>query len=149
MSPDLFTHTQSAAQRSSDAARLRLRLPAESASVAVVRRAVRAMCHELGLAEQAAADVELAASEACSNVVLHAYRPAAERPGPLEVDVDELPGALRVIVRDYGGGVRPRLDSPGAGVGLPLIARLATALRIDRQADPPKTAVVMEFRRAA
>jgi anti-sigma regulatory factor (Ser/Thr protein kinase) len=40
--------------------------------------------------------------------------------------------AIRVAVSDDGSGLAPRPDSPGAGLGLPLMAQLADELTVDR-----------------
>jgi len=71
----------------------------------------------------------LAVTEACSNVVLHAYADL-DRPGRLEVRAGRMDGALVVEVHDEGRGMVPRVDSPGLGVGLVLIANLADTLEI-------------------
>jgi serine/threonine-protein kinase RsbW/stage II sporulation protein AB (anti-sigma F factor) len=39
-------------------------------------------------------------------------------------------GELVVVVADHGEGMRPRPDSPGLGLGLPIIATLVTRLDI-------------------
>ena len=70
----------------------------------------------------------LAVSEAVSNVVVHGYRDSA--PGAFTVSVEWDGGELRVIVRDEGCGMSPRTDSPGAGLGLPLIATLADSVSV-------------------
>ena len=64
----------------------------------------------------------LAVSEAVSNVVVHSYRDTG--PGAFTVSVEWTGDELRVTVRDEGCGMAPRMDSPGAGLGLPLIASL-------------------------
>ena len=69
----------------------------------------------------------LAVSEAVSNVVVHSYRDNG-RPGDFTVSVEWSGDELRVRVRDHGCGMAPRVDSPGAGLGLPLIANLAESL---------------------
>jgi hypothetical protein len=64
-------------------------------------------------------------SEACNNVVLHAYDGGE---GPLEVDVRIEDGEVRVNVRDQGDGIQPRpIDTSVEvqGVGLSLITALA------------------------
>ena len=40
-----------------------------------------------------------------------------------------------VTVRDHGTGMAPRVDSPGLGVGLPVMAAIADALEIDTPGD--------------
>jgi serine/threonine-protein kinase RsbW len=77
--------------------------------------------------------VKLAVTEAASNVVVHGYR---DRPvGEFTLAVDATNGRLRVTVRDKGCGMRPRTDSPGAGLGLPLIARVAATLSVTTPPD--------------
>jgi anti-sigma regulatory factor (Ser/Thr protein kinase) len=84
----------------------------------------------------------LAVSEAVSNVVVHSYRGAS--PGAFTLRVEWDGGELRVIVRDEGCGMAPRTDSPGAGLGLPLIANLTASFSVTA---PPGggTEVVMTF----
>ena len=45
------------------------------------------------------------------------------------------PDRLVVVVRDYGCGMSPNPDSPGLGLGLSVIGRLATELNIERPDD--------------
>jgi stage II sporulation protein AB (anti-sigma F factor) len=84
----------------------------------------------------------LAVSEAVSNVVVHSYRDIGE--GAFTLAVEWSGSELRVIVRDQGCGMAPRMDSPGAGLGLPLIASLADSFSVTA---PPGggTEVVMTF----
>jgi serine/threonine-protein kinase RsbW len=84
----------------------------------------------------------LAVSEAVSNVVVHGYRDSS--PGAFTVSVDWDGGELCVIVRDHGRGMAPRMDSPGAGLGLPLIASLAKSFSVTAP-DDGGTEVVMTF----
>jgi serine/threonine-protein kinase RsbW/stage II sporulation protein AB (anti-sigma F factor) len=53
-------------------------------------------------------------------------------------------GALTVIVSDEGRGILPRPDSPGLGLGLPLIATLASSLELGTN-DREETEVRMVF----
>ena len=84
----------------------------------------------------------LAVSEAVSNVVVHGYRDVGD--GAFTLSVDWSGSELRVTVRDEGCGMTPRTDSPGAGLGLPLIASLADSFSVTA---PPGggTEVVMTF----
>lgn len=74
-------------------------------------------------------EVMLAVNEACANAVTHAY---PDGPGEFEVRAEQVEGQVVVEVHDEGVGMSPRLDSPGLGVGLPMMAMLADSVQIDR-----------------
>src|SRR6476661_8589359 len=91
-----------------DRSGLQMSLPARAENVAVVRHALAGLADQIGMDEPGIADLKTVVTEACMNVVVHAY--PAEEPGLLEVEaVPELDG-LTVLVRDYGMGIRPRPD---------------------------------------
>ena len=119
-----------------------LSLPARAENVAVVRHAFGGLGEVMGVPEQLLSDIKLAVTEACTNVVIHAY-PDGE--GPMEVHAVLGDEELSVIVRDEGRGVVPRADSPGLGLGLPLIATLAESLELGT-GDDDATEVRMTFR---
>lgn len=77
------------------------------------------------------ADLKLAASEAISNVVMHAYRDR-DRPGTVTagISTDITAGRVEVAVTDGGLGMTARTDSPGAGLGLALIAAVTDQVTI-------------------
>ena len=50
--------------------------------------------------------------------------------GPVEVEARQPDGYLCVYVRDHGSGFRRRPDSPGLGLGLPLISQTARELDV-------------------
>ena len=103
--------------------------PAAPEHVRAARRAASVAAQRAG-AEQAVLDaVRLAVSEAVSNVVVHSYR-EHERRGEFTVSIEWEADVLHVIVRDHGCGMQPRADSPGAGLGLPLIASLADSFSV-------------------
>jgi serine/threonine-protein kinase RsbW len=108
----------------SQRADLDLELPAAPQSVGPVRDAVTMLARDRGFSAAAIGALAVAVSEAASNVVVHAYhdQPA---PGLLRVCAGMDDGELSVVVSDDGPGVRPRIDSPGLGLGMPLIAALA------------------------
>lgn len=121
---------------------MHLTLPADAASVPAARRAVVALAERLGASPQALADVALAVSEACSNVVVHAYREHDE-PGILLLEAEERDGMLEVVVADEGGSMHPREDSPGLGMGMALMAAVASGLQLDH--DGAATRVHLTF----
>jgi serine/threonine-protein kinase RsbW len=118
-------------------------MPALPDAVGVARQALTGACEALGLGPRATGDVRLAVSEACTNVVAHAYRDQAG-PGELEVSVLVHPDELTVIVRDRGSGIAPRVDGGGLGLGLPLIAALTRRAEIGAQ-EGGGTEVTMTF----
>ena len=97
--------------------------------IAVLRSAVTAYAHSVGVTDQRLGDVRLAVSEAATNAVLHAYRD--RDPGEIRVDACVLDdGMLTIVVEDDGFGPLPRPDSPGLGLGLPTIASVADAVEL-------------------
>jgi serine/threonine-protein kinase RsbW len=103
---------------------------AESASVPRARHAVTGRARELGVPAERLGRIALAVSEACTNVVLHAYREQAAV-GHFMVGLDFEHGSLQISVRDDGLGMYPRTDSPGLGLGLPIIATTADCFAIE------------------
>lgn len=109
---------------------VRLRLPAEAENVAIVRQALSGIAETLGMHSNLLADMKTAVTEACNNVVVHAY---PESDGTLEVDVHPVNSHLAVVVRDFGAGMQPspvQPDKPTLGLGLPLIAALSSMFQI-------------------
>ena len=87
----------------------------------------------------------LAVSEAVTNVVMHAYRNG--EPGVVRIFASVGEGALVVVVSDDGPGMTPRTDSPGIGLGLSLLAKVASTVEIDGDGDG--TRVVLSFAHGA
>jgi anti-sigma regulatory factor (Ser/Thr protein kinase) len=122
---------------------LRQRVAARAENLGAVRQWVAELCGRVPVEEPMATDVKLAVSEACANVVMHAY--AGGEPGDLEVEAQPDGDLLRIVVRDDGHGLRPRPDSPGAGLGLPLIAALSEWVEVRRNETSHSTELVMTF----
>jgi anti-sigma regulatory factor (Ser/Thr protein kinase) len=114
-----------------------LRLPAEGESVTTARHAITDV---LPRGTDAFA-VQTVVSELVGNVVVHAY-PEAE--GSLLVFARVERGILVVAVADGGVGMRPRLDSPGLGLGIPLAGKLARDLRFEANAQGTTIAASFE-----
>jgi len=135
-----------AALEKAGAPALDITLPAVPGAVSRARRAV----HELAVGRVGDGyAVALAVSEAVSNVVIHAYRDrdGDSAPGEIHVTVTIYGDELLVSVADEGTGMRPRMDSPGAGLGLPIIATLADRFEVQQQ--PGGTRLLLGFRLAA
>jgi anti-sigma regulatory factor (Ser/Thr protein kinase) len=107
---------------------VRLSLPARPENVAVVRHVLSGLAEALNLPSEIVEDMRLAVTEACTNVVRHAYD--GERAGPIEIVLRPDGDRLDVIVSDAGRGIGPSPDTAGPGLGLPLIASLVHRLEI-------------------
>jgi serine/threonine-protein kinase RsbW len=109
---------------------LQMSLPARAENVAVVRHAIAGLAERIGMDEAATADLKTVVTEACMNVVVHAY-PEGEV-GLLEIDAVPEDGGLTVAVRDFGRGIspRPNVDRPSLRIGLALIAALSSSFEI-------------------
>jgi anti-sigma regulatory factor (Ser/Thr protein kinase) len=107
---------------------LELDLPAEPRSVSRARRAVLDALKGIAVDRDA---IGVVVSEAVTNAVLHAYRDR-ERPGEVHVSARVEDDGVEVAVTDDGLGLKPRPDSPGVGLGMPLIADLADRVDIKR-----------------
>ena len=108
----------------------------------MVRHTLGALEEVLELDSQTLSDIKLAVTEACTNVVVHAY-PDAEGPMEISASIDDAQ-RLTVVVRDQGNGIVPRADSPGLGLGLPLIATLSDSVELGRDGSE-NTEVRMTF----
>jgi anti-sigma regulatory factor (Ser/Thr protein kinase) len=144
MGSDMTPHTRRGSARDGPAARrfrrgvqervattssdVRLTLPARSENIAVIRHVLGAFGEALRLPADLVEDVRLAVTEACTNVVRHAYD--GDEPGPIDVVVHPEGEHLHVIVTDRGRGMGPSPDVDGPGLGLPLIAALADSIEI-------------------
>jgi serine/threonine-protein kinase RsbW len=107
-----------------------LTMPARPEGVGVVRQALAGMADALDFEASVLADMKMAVTEACTNVVVHAYEVES---GVLEVEMSATEDGLTVVVRDHGSGIQPRpaqSEPPALGLGLPLIAALSDAFEL-------------------
>ncbi len=122
-------------------------------SVTEARRLVTALARQLGAIEY---DVALAVSEAVGNAVVHAF--VGRAPGTVRVRAQRQRERLVVTVTDDGIGMMPNLNSPGLGMGVSLITRVADDVRFDSSKrgttvsmgfaiDPPRQAESQPARR--
>jgi serine/threonine-protein kinase RsbW len=123
----------------------RLTLPATAENVIVVRQALAGVGEALGLSGSRIADLKTVVSEACNNVVLHAYD---GEPGPLQVFAEPRAGELEIQISDQGRGFQPRANEGDAslGLGLPLIAALSDRFAISGGAgEGSKTTICFAY----
>ena len=121
--------------RSAAIQNVRLQLASRPDDVQLARELLRGVAEATGIDVHRMDDVRTAVSEACNNVVQHAYNGS---PGPIELDLALQSDALEVIVRDRGKGMspkaRPALESDTLGIGLVVIEALCE--RADLRATP-------------
>jgi anti-sigma regulatory factor (Ser/Thr protein kinase) len=121
-----------------------LSMPARAEGVGVVRQALAGVADALDFDASVLADMKMAVTEACTNVVVHAYD---EEDGLLEVEMLAGEEGLTIVVRDHGEGIQPRparSGAPALGLGLPLIAALSDAFEL-RGSSGVGTEVRMTF----
>lgn len=111
---------------------VRLTLPAKAENIPVIRHVLGAFAEALQLPPDVVEDMRLAVTEACTNVVRHAYN--GDDTGTIDIVMKPDGDRLDVIVSDCGRGMGPSPDIDGPGLGLPLIAALADSIEV---ADAP------------
>ena len=131
-------------QATHDRAAVHLSLPALPENVAVVRHVLLAFGDTLGLPCRLVEDARLAVTEACTNVVRHAYD---DDLGLMDIRIQPHPDRLDVAVADTGRGMGASADRDGPGLGLPMMATLADTLEIERSVHAGSR-VAMSFSRS-
>jgi serine/threonine-protein kinase RsbW len=110
----------------------------------LVREVLTGVAEALALQGSDLIDIHTAVTEACNNVVQHAY---GGEEGPLDVVIELAPDVVTVVVRDWGMGISsvggPAGDA-GSGIGLTAIRALTHRLDLRRPAGGG-TEVWMEF----
>jgi serine/threonine-protein kinase RsbW len=119
---------------------MQLTMPADPASVPELRHRASQFAAEQGAGRLVVQDVALAVSEAVTNAVK--YAAGAAGAGVVELSGARHGGALEVIVRDRGEAFG-KGSADGLGLGLAIIARLCSDLKIVQEGDG--TEVRMRF----
>lgn len=108
----------------------RLAMPSRAENVALVRQVLRGAIEVIGLEESRLLDINASVSEACNNVVVHAYEGDE---GPMEVLLCMGDNELEVVVTDHGVGMKPKPPAPELevqGMGLSLIQTLTDRVEV-------------------
>lgn len=116
--------------------------PAVPEAVPLARRALAAVATAAGAAGDRLDEIRLAASEALTNAVVHAYR--GDEAGRLHVTAAVAADELWVLIGDDGRGLHAWNDSQGLGIGLSLISELTDDFSIVTRASGG-TEVQMRF----
>ena len=112
-------------------------------SVGILRTGIAAFAAQHGADAGQQSDVALAVSEACRTPVIHGFVDSS--PGALQVIAEHHSGRLIVRVIDDGRGLVPRADSPGLGLGTPLMIRLASEVVVGPGLDGKGTETRLTF----
>jgi anti-sigma regulatory factor (Ser/Thr protein kinase) len=110
----------------------------------LVREVLSGVAEALDIGHSDLNDMRTAVTEACNNVVLHAY---AGDSGPMEIEVQVASGEVTVLVRDRGSGIRERrddIDAQSPGIGLHVIQTLARSAEF-KETPGGGIEVCMEF----
>jgi anti-sigma regulatory factor (Ser/Thr protein kinase) len=113
-------------------------------NVLLVRETLTGMAETVGVDGVDLNDIRTAVTEACNNVVLHAYE---GEEGPLQVELYVNADAVEVVVRDRGTGIKPHIRSDeeaALGIGLSIIQALAPRVEF-KDVEGGGTEVRMEF----
>jgi serine/threonine-protein kinase RsbW len=125
---------------------VRLNLANTPENVVLVREMLSGVGEALELKPADLNDVRTAVTEACNNVVLHAYESGR---GPLGVEVHLAGPSLEVVVRDRGIGLPAESrsqETDSGGIGLHVIETLAQVVEF---ADGPDGGTVVRMRFSA
>lgn len=123
---------------------VRLNLASTPENVVLVREMLSGVAEAISLDGSDLNDIRTAVTEACNNVVLHAYE---GEQGPLDIEVCIARDTLSVLVRDHGCGVRAEGDAADAateGIGWHLIQTLSQRVEFRNLSDGG-TEARMEF----
>ena len=91
----------------------RLKLPADSANLDLIRRFVSGIASHMNFGEEEIYQIELAVDEACANVVNHAYDEDVDAERWINVTVRKKIDRIEITIADKGVGFDPKgLSSP-------------------------------------
>lgn len=114
---------------------IELRVPSKPEYVAIVRTLISDVARRVALPASAVEDVQVAASEACANVVRHAYEEPDE--SDILVRCSSSLDSLVIEIEDQGCGLdKPcRRSGERNGFGLILIHNLMDDVSLDTEPD--------------
>jgi anti-sigma regulatory factor (Ser/Thr protein kinase) len=126
---------------------LQLELPADARLLPATRQAVEGYLMDVGAGEDERACVVLAVSEACANVIRHAFPTAGD--GRIHVRTEISDHDVRIQVEDDGVGFDPLAPRPEpgeydtSGRGLYIISELMSHVELESPTESGGTRVRM------
>jgi anti-sigma regulatory factor (Ser/Thr protein kinase) len=120
---------------------VRLDLESKPETLTIVRGMLGGVAEPLAMDAELVDDLKTAVSEACNNVVLHAYD---GDPGPMEVQLFFDQGRVRVVVRDTGVGMPLAAVDRDEGIGFSVIRALTDQFTVTSNPNEG-TRVQMDF----
>src|ERR1700760_278574 len=127
-----------------DAPNVCLTLSNQPKNVLLVRETLSGLADTVGVDGVELNDIRTAVTEACNNVVLHAYDGAE---GPMQLELYLTAEAVEVVSRDNGKGIKPHIrgeQDDALGIGMSIIQALAPRVEFKDVAGGG-TEVRMEF----
>ena len=128
-----------------------LSFPARAEYLILARLALAGVARAVAIPEDTLADLKLAVTEACGNVVRHAYDPDAGD-GLVRVTIEAGEGVISIAVADEGVGLAERpLEPEGeldgeSGMGLAIIEAIADELEIGPSGNGAGTVLLLRKR---
>jgi anti-sigma regulatory factor (Ser/Thr protein kinase) len=118
--------------------------PALPEVIGGLRHEIVAFARWLGADDDLCQNLALAVGEGLNNTAIHAYPDG--KTGLVHVEAwHDQHGQLLVRIKDEGIGMVPRPDSPGLGLGLPLMAQMADEVQVADRDDVPGTMVLLRL----
>jgi len=110
-----------------------LRVPGKTTYLDVIRAIVVRVSEKIGFSEDAAAEIELAVDEACTNVITHGYSNEPSRQ-PIDLQIQLNSKAIMIYILDHGRPFSPTefeardieeqvKERAGHGLGIYIIKR--------------------------
>jgi len=128
-----------------------LTLDARPENLALTRLALAGVAANAGAPQDIVADLKLAVTEACTNIIQHAY-PGGDGSGTIVVRYTGEPGMLAIEVEDAGAGFEPGAsgqptgrNGTGNGMGLMIIRSLTDELEISSTGSGTRLRLVKRF----
>jgi serine/threonine-protein kinase RsbW len=127
---------------------IELTLDARAENLALTRLALAGVATNAGASREVVSDLKLAVTEACTNVVQHAYGESGQ--GTIVVRFTVELGRLSIEVEDSGSGFEPGslptgADRNGGGNGLMIIRALTDELSVTSAGTGTRVAFVKRF----